>query len=991
MKLKGKEADVIDQGKDLIAFYRQNPCIAAYDLLRADLAPVQRIIFEDMWFKTNTISVCGRGAGKTFLLGLLSTLSCLLFPGYRVGLIGPVFRQCFLNDINNLHTFWTDNGLKVSTHEFYDSIQPGITETQSLKTQNIIRNKWKNDVRECVKIKTRRGFEVGGTVDHQILVLDDTYDLVYKLLKDISDNDYLVIKRGFRFFGKDTHLPKFNFDLKWGTKDCRIPSELTVELAYWMGLLVGDGCVSISKSERKQRVNFVNEDVELLDSFEKGLSDYFVDDVDHIDRRNRKNKTWEMEYFCKKLVTFLLQCGLTKTTAVDKKVPYVVRRAPEEYVVAFLRGLFDTDGNCYIQHTKKYKSCAVSLATSSLQLSKEVHSILLNLGIVSTWNIDREGGERYLNGRSKKSKCATSYKVRITGRQELFRFRDTIGFGLSRKSDILNSYLDMTFSKDDSLARDLGLPKGVVDDNLTKCVDYSNQGLYFVKPVSIEYLDAPTIDIEVDSEHCYWSNGFISHNSKLIFHEIEKLYNKSPIVKEASEKRPTRGSDVCYLKFKSVGGYNSSYIEALPLGDGSKIRGSRFYLLCLDELAQIPDKILDMVIRPMGATVLEPMENVRRLEQQNLLISQGLAVVDDFEEGTANKMVMTSSGYFKFNHMWRRMKDYWRQMEIDGDDKSMYAVHQVPFWELPEGFCDADNIKEAKRVMSNAEYRMEYEAVMVSDSEGFFKASLLEACTSDSGVSIEFKGASDGQYVMGMDPNQGGSASCGAVIIRMGSNIHGLVNVIELKKNKTQEMAEFVQKVCDIYNISRIYMDKGGGGKAICDLLEEGYNGKEPIIDRANDDHKLMKGRHILEMVNFNPAWISDANFATLALLEDKKLKFPEVPVSTVLDAEASVYESIKLLKSQLLNIIVTQTSSGLLHFDTPKKGQNKDLYSALILAAHGVRLLEKELEEDPEPVLHNKSGMVRTHDRNSWTPLTQAGPSIADRGLHAAILQKKN
>jgi hypothetical protein len=483
--------------------------------------------------------------------------------------------------------------------------------------------------------------------------------------------------------------------------------------------------------------------------------------------------------------------------------------------------------------------------------------------------------------------------------------------------------------------------------------------------------------------------GPVFRQSKMIFSEIEKLWNKSPILREATEKRPTRGADTCYLKFKSVGGVTNSYIEALPLGDGSKIRGSRFYLILIDELAQVPDKILDLVVRPMGATTLEPMENVRKLEQQRLLIEQGLATEDDFEDGTVNKMIMTSSGYYKFNHMWRRMRDYWLQMDMHGKD-SRYSVWQVPFWDLPDGFLDKKNIEEAKRIMSNHEYRMEYEAAMISDSEGFFKASLLEVCTQNSGFSLELRGDPVGTYILGVDPNQAGDASCGVVLIKCGA-INSVVNVLELKKQTTQELTTAIQDLCSKYNIIRIFMDKGGGGKAIMDLLEEGYAGKEPIIDRTNDDHKHMQGRHILEMVNFNPAWIADANFTTLSLLEDKRLKFPEPPTST-LDIEAVVYERIKTLKSQMLNIIVTQTSSGLLHFDTPKKGQKKDLYSALILASYGVRSVEKELEDSGEPVLHNSGGMIRERTPGaSWKHSSESVVRASSAVIGHAVLNKHN
>lgn len=486
----------------------------------------------------------------------------------------------------------------------------------------------------------------------------------------------------------------------------------------------------------------------------------------------------------------------------------------------------------------------------------------------------------------------------------------------------------------------------------------------------------------------------VFRQSKLIFAEVEKLYAQSSILREACEKKPTTQTDKCYLRFKSVGGMTPSYIESLPLGDGSKIRGSRFYLIALDELAQIPDQILDMVIRPMAATSLAPMERVRRLRQQEKLISLGLATQDDFEEESVNKMIMTSSGYYKFNHMWRRMRDHWSQMSISEKqgEECKYSVWQIPYWDLPPGFLDSKNIEAAKRVMSNAEFRMEYEAAMVSDSEGFFKASLLEQCTVGSNFTIELAGDKGAQYIVGVDPNQGGRASTGIVIIRLGST-NSVVNVIELKQKTTPELTKSIQDICDKFNVIRMFMDNGGGGKAICDFLEEGYNGAEPIINRNNDEHKNSKGRHILEMVNFNPAWISDANFTSKSMLESNKLRFPEAPIDSTLDIMATSYENINTLKSQMLSIIVTQTATGVLHFDTPSKNQNKDLYSAFILAAHGVNAVERELEAEQEPTLYSNGGLIRPHGQGKDFNTLQSSLQKSARTItpvSAAILKKK-
>jgi len=485
----------------------------------------------------------------------------------------------------------------------------------------------------------------------------------------------------------------------------------------------------------------------------------------------------------------------------------------------------------------------------------------------------------------------------------------------------------------------------------------------------------------------------VFRQSKLIFAEVEKLYMRSPILREAAEKRPVRGSDTCYLRFKSVAGTSPSHIEALPLGDGTKIRGSRFYLVVIDELAQVPDKILDMVIRPMAATTLEPMENVRRLERQRKLLELGLAAPEDFEENSVNKMIMASSGFYKFNHMWRRMKDYWRQMDAQGEH-AQYAVWQVPNWDLPEGFLDKNNILEAQRVMSDAEYRMEYEAAMISDSEGFFKASLLESCTITE-CFLEVKGDRDSQYILGVDPAQGGDASCGMTLIKLG-NPNKIVLVLELKRKTTQELTRTIQTLDKSFNITRMFVDKGGGGKAIMDLLEDGFEGHDKLIDRTDEDKVNLPGRHILEMVNFNPGWIADANFTTLSMLEDRKLLFPGPPMTNP-EVFDSIYETVKELKRQMLNIIVTQTATGILHFDTPKKGQKKDLYSSIILAAHGARMFAKELEAPPDPVLYNASGMLRERRPNApWNLLDHnkgvGAATISRRGadLGIAVLKKK-
>ena len=180
-------------------------------------------------------------------------------------------------------------------------------------------------------------------------------------------------------------------------------------------------------------------------------------------------------------------------------------------------------------------------------------------------------------------------------------------------------------------------------------------------------------------------------------------------------------------------------------------------------------------------------------------------------------------------------------------------------------------------------------------------------------------------------------------------------------------------------------MDSQGGGKPLRDLMQEGYNGHIPILDMDDDNTKGRHGKRILQLINPTTAWISDANFDTLALVDNKEIRFPAPPMNSSPIAE-KLYESIKILKSQMLSIIVTQTPRGVRHFDTPKKGQKKDLYSALILAAWGVREMFREVQEE-EKILHAQ-GMMRQHK-----PGAKFATIIGGMGkdyLSGAVLNKK-
>lgn len=429
--------------------------------------------------------------------------------------------------------------------------------------------------------------------------------------------------------------------------------------------------------------------------------------------------------------------------------------------------------------------------------------------------------------------------------------------------------------------------------------------------------------------------------AKLIFAEVDKIWSKAPLLQEATTQKPTRASDRCYLNFKQSGYAAPSMIEAIPLGDGGKIRGARYYCIIADEFAQIPSEIFNSVIRPMGATVADPMENVERVARIESLIRSGKASREDFEEAAGNKIIISSSAYFTFNHMYDLMRNY-KEHQDAGDPK--YAVHELSYRNMPKGFLEEDNIQSARSNMSKIQFNMEYEALWEADSAGVFKASLIEECRKLADYTVKLKGDPGKQYVLGVDPARAadGFAIC---LIEMGSP-SSVVRAWEFYNQDFPFMASKIIEICGQYNVVAIHMDSGagGGGLALKDLLaEEKRFHNDCILDVDDETTAGLNGRRILHLFKPSPQSNAEAVYASLNLMEQKMISFPKPPQIFTeelefLDEKEEAYDTIQRMVRQLMIIEVTQNKSGVAHFDVPAGGghgaQKKDLYTSFILAA---------------------------------------------------------
>jgi ATP-dependent Zn protease/DNA-binding transcriptional regulator YiaG len=266
---------------------------------------------------------------------------------------------------------------------------------ENLSLKKNLASHWFNlGIQPTIKIVTQLGYELEGTYEHPVIVFEKSGNFKFKPLREIKIGDYIAIIHNPQAFGELDFIDE--------------------PTAYLFGLLTGDGGLTI-----KDRICFSNSEPELVEFVKK----YF--------RKNNKVEllkgTSKYDYYIanSKVKEHLISLGLRETYSKNKEIPETVLMSSKKIVVAFLRGLFDTDG--YFGH-----SGHLQFSSSSSKLIKQVGVLLLNLGIINK-----------IYSRPKRLNKKLHYYLQISG-EFLERFYQEIGFGLSRKQSRLRDYITNT-------------------------------------------------------------------------------------------------------------------------------------------------------------------------------------------------------------------------------------------------------------------------------------------------------------------------------------------------------------------------------------------------------------------------------------------------------------------------------------------------------------------------------------------------------------------
>ena len=420
--------------------------------------------------------------------------------------------------------------------------------------------------------------------------------------------------------------------------------------------------------------------------------------------------------------------------------------------------------------------------------------------------------------------------------------------------------------------------------------------------------------------------------AKAVMEYAVAFWEKAPIMRSMCDRKSgfTGGLDRWTLRI------NDSLITAVPLGtDGSRIRGLRSNVTIVDEVKDVPGKIIEEVIFGFGAVAQNPIEKLKAAARKQTLEEEGITIEKEVTSSEMNQSIMTGTASYYFEEYYSYWKKYKAIIECKGDYQKLkdqgikfddrylswedFCIIRMPYPCLPEGLMDDATIARARTNMSEALYMKEYEAVFIEDSDGFFKRTLIEGCVaSDKNIAAnkipeEFCdapfdptnfGSDNFEYVLGIDPAF--KEDNFAIVLLECRHDHARVrycwttneeNFVDRKQSGTTQednyyafVSRHIRELMKTFNIIGIAIDAQGGGMSLMEhlassaYLQAGEKPLYPVIDPGKrKETDSMDGDHLLYSVQFaNATWVSQSNHGLLADMEKKRLLFPRFDAATV-------------------------------------------------------------------------------------------------------------
>ena len=322
--------------------------------------------------------------------------------------------------------------------------------------------------------------------------------------------------------------------------------------------------------------------------------------------------------------------------------------------------------------------------------------------------------------------------------------------------------------------------------------------------------------------------------AKMIFKKIEDIAAK-PEAKYLANciTRTSKQNDEWVMEI------GSSSIRALPLGDGSKLRGFRFHRIIIDEMLLMPERIYNEVIVPFLSVVQNPKEREDLYNLETQLIKLGKMKEEERFKWPNNKLIMLSSASYKFEYLYKLYENFEMLITQDGQEKNNASrtIMQFSYDCAPKQLFDENLIEQAKSTMSQSQYDREFGAIFTDDSSGYFKISKMQECTVPEGSSpsVEVKGEEGSEYILSFDPSWAESESSDDFAMQVfklnkETGYGTLVHVYAMAGQSLKNHIVYFHYLLTNFNIVSIVGDYNGGVQFINAVKESSLFKKSKIL-----------------------------------------------------------------------------------------------------------------------------------------------------------------
>ncbi|HEY0753034.1 MAG TPA: LAGLIDADG family homing endonuclease [Ktedonobacteraceae bacterium] len=331
------------------------------------------------------------------------------------------------------------------------------------------------------EVETSSGYTIRGTANHPLLTLTPDGAAVWTKIGALQPDSCVALARGSQVFGASGgELPASSEPLP------RQPRAMTPELAHWLGLLTAAGSVTPFET------CFVHSSPVQIQRFADLTRSLFA--LEAVPHSTDAAYNSSISIKSKALSTWLSdRLGIASEPGAST-VPAIVLSSSEAEILAFLEGL--TRG-ATSQQDARQAATTWQYTSKSRQLARQVHILLLNLGVVGSLWTRQENGE-------------TFYNVTLNDAEAL-NLVESLPALRSRTFSSLSGNGEQQFSSGRAATALATKPVlASTQPAIQLKQDYLWLTVRAIRPAGIE----PVYDLLVPATHSFVADGFVQHNSQ---------------------------------------------------------------------------------------------------------------------------------------------------------------------------------------------------------------------------------------------------------------------------------------------------------------------------------------------------------------------------------------------------------------------------------------------------------------------------------------------